>query len=248
MKSTITKDTESTLANIINGGQATTTDKYGRHFIDCDPDIFSCILDFLRFGLHPPQKKLLQVYEYAKYFSIHEIVKTLEQYQCVQSKTHKDAANSKLNAALYEKLKQEAVTQLSRLNPHQNKCLRITEATKKINPFSNACRFGEQALLGYIYESEAQTSKALAVDCQLRLTTNIPLANDALGICLASDLRQLGYGALSAYRNDQVNCNHCRISATCLSVLLLTSSTAKEVQNVRNTKPGANILLNWRTP
>lgn len=71
------------LAAMFSGRHPVSKDKDGRYFIDADGDVFSHILEYLRFKKLPPAQSSLQVHEYAIYFGVQELSEILSSFAAV---------------------------------------------------------------------------------------------------------------------------------------------------------------------
>lgn len=81
--STLTKDPDSMLAAMFSGRHPVSKDKDGRYFIDADGDVFSHIIEYLRFQKLPPAQMSVKVHEYAVYFGVQELSEILSSFASV---------------------------------------------------------------------------------------------------------------------------------------------------------------------
>ncbi|XP_053404206.1 BTB/POZ domain-containing protein KCTD14-like isoform X2 [Mercenaria mercenaria] len=81
---TLRHEPDSMLAAMFSGRHVISKDKDGRYFIDCDGEVFTYIIDYLRFGKLPSQEKAIDVYDLAKYLQIMSLAEKLETYHSVK--------------------------------------------------------------------------------------------------------------------------------------------------------------------
>ncbi|XP_053404207.1 uncharacterized protein LOC123554324 [Mercenaria mercenaria] len=109
---TLAKGPKSKLAVMFSRPEDIPKDKDGRCFIDCDGEVFTYILNFLRSDTLPPQERALEVYDLASEFKLQSLVEQLEHFYAIQyrSKIAKIKEHWKGNGnTKFEQLKQEIV-------------------------------------------------------------------------------------------------------------------------------------------
>ena len=82
----LTQEPDSMLAAMFSGRHPVSKDKDGRFFIDANREIFSHILNFLRFECLPPMDISFLVYQQAVYLGLQKLASRLETYAPVQLK------------------------------------------------------------------------------------------------------------------------------------------------------------------
>ncbi|XP_045169453.2 BTB/POZ domain-containing protein KCTD7-like [Mercenaria mercenaria] len=218
LRSTVTKEADSLLANMIKGNVPLTKDGTGRYFLDRDPVIFGHVLEFLRSGLHPPHNKVIHVYEYAKYFGITKLVDLMEQFQTVQYKKRADEAKSKLDPVKYDKLKQNIICKLAGLSRFRDKCVCIQTCVNSANTIPG-CTCESWKIIGVRKQQLAGTKTYThAYTSKPPIPTELPITDDNLLIAIREDLYQLGFGKLRYYRGQE-NCK-CHFHSEYLYILL----------------------------
>ncbi|XP_053373280.1 BTB/POZ domain-containing protein KCTD7-like [Mercenaria mercenaria] len=206
LRSTITKEADSLLANMIKGNAPVAQDSTGRYFLDCDPNIFGHVLEFLRFGLLPPHDKVIHVYEYAKHFGITKLVDVMEQFKTVQYKKKADEAKSKLDLEKYNTLKQNIVTKLAGLRKYKDKCICIVTRAHSANAIP-ACSSMRRQTIGHQRNGLNGGSFPIKADVLYHIETEISIIIDEnLLTAIREDLFQLGYGKVRYWHYEGL-CN-----------------------------------------
>ncbi|XP_053404209.1 BTB/POZ domain-containing protein KCTD14-like [Mercenaria mercenaria] len=122
---TLRKETDSMLADKFSGRHVISKDKDGRYFIDCDGEVFTYIVDYLRTGKLPPQEKVLDVYELAKYFQIKPLVGELKIFYSVIYKNQIAKLRDRIERKEYGEVKQKTIDAIEdgKIGPKENKAL-----------------------------------------------------------------------------------------------------------------------------
>ncbi|XP_060564987.1 BTB/POZ domain-containing protein KCTD7-like isoform X2 [Ruditapes philippinarum] len=224
LKSTLSRENDSLLAEMINGKITTKVDNSGRYFIDCNPDIFCHILEYLRFGKYPLPEKVIDVYDYARMFRLGKFMASLEQFKDVQYKLQGDHSKSSLDDGKYKQLLQDIVGKLSILNEYANPRRYICLVTVfNISQNLPECECSDKSF-GCIEGREiiAEASKP-PIKTELQ-STDVNLIR-----ALAADLKSFGYGRLK-YTTLFTRCSAC--AGHHIAIILNSKNTDKYLEHL----------------
>ena len=236
--STLVKDPNSMLADVFTGKTTVEKDSDGRYFIDCNGEVFTLILDYLRLGTIPKQDKASELYRYARIFKLQGLVEALEKYYPVQFENRMrnlfEGFGERKRS--YEEIRNKALANIAEVNCYDNTLIPIVYI---LNDEQASCGKDHSFMVSSQLSTlgEVRTLRAHSDRC-------IPLqslcVNDASNISkyLAYDLCELGYCKQGFYF-DGLAPQNCRNRANCgftwkLEFLFLSRSY--EVEDMRMLK------------
>jgi hypothetical protein len=207
---------------MINGKYTTKVDNSGRYFIDCNPDIFCHILEYLRFGKYPPPEKVIDVYDYARMFRLGKFMASLEQFKDVQYKLYADHSKNALDNKKYKQLLQDIIERFSNFNESANPRRFISIVTDHNVP---KCQLPDQ-FVGY---REGMDIMAVAINPPIK--TELQNTDVNLIRALAADLKSFGYGRLK-YNKSLPYCS--AGSANHVGIILISKNTEIYFEHARS--------------